>query len=109
MTEIYDGQWRLIEFDPATGRSIWMIMEDDGGMHFEVRYPADATIEANKEARASSAGKPFGEWARVASIPLNFFHASGLAEAMAQGDDRFVSKVLNDADNRAWRTKEGKV
>jgi hypothetical protein len=108
MADIYDGPWRLFDHDPATGRTVW-VLHEDGMMHFRCDYPVESIIAHNAEHRAAVAGTPYGEIAHVASIPLNVFHDSGLAEASKQDDRKFIAKYLNDSDNRAWRTREGKV
>jgi hypothetical protein len=105
---IYDGPWQLFDFDPVTGRSVWIIQEG-GKIHVRTDYPHETLIKDNAEARVQSAGNRFGEIARVASIPTNIYYASGLQKAHREGDDAFVRRWLNDSDNAAWRTKEGRV
>lgn len=106
--DIYDGRWRLFDYDPLTGRTQWVIHED-GKMHIRTDYPVEHLIKDNAEAHAEAMGKRAGELARVASIPANAFFSSGMSEAMRQGDRRFVKKWLNDGDNAAWRTRGGTV
>jgi hypothetical protein len=105
---IRDGDWQLYEWDPVSGRSVWCL-EDGDKTHFRVDYPAEATLSANTEARNAAAQTWKGDWHRIASVPLNIAHDSGLVEAQSQQDGKFLSKWLNDPDNRGWRTKEGKV
>jgi hypothetical protein len=105
---IYDGDWRLIGYDPELDRSMWMIMEDDGGMHIQVRYGVNAVLAANRQA-FNEAPKRFGDWARIASIPFPIYYSSGLDQAIAGEDKKFISKFLNSSDNRAWRTRGGKI
>jgi len=109
---ITDGDWELFDYEPASGRSVWM-MEDKmtGAVTFRTDYPVTALINANEQAR-NEAGKAWGgDWHRVASIPLNVLYdeKTGLDKAFTEGDKAFTSKWLNDSDNRAWRTKEGRV
>ena len=108
MTEIYHDGWRLWDWDPATGRSIWTCQQD-GQTIFRVDYPIDGVVRANAEMRAETAGQRHGEWEKIASMPLNLFHSSGYAEASQQGDRKWMKRFLNDPDNRAWRTKDSKV
>lgn len=107
MSDIYDGPWRLFNHDPATGRTVWVLTEGERTT-FRTDYPVDAIINENAERRAASAGTKFGDMAHIASVPLNIYHEQ-LAEAQRVGDDKYISKYLNDSDNRAWRTREGKV
>jgi len=106
--EIRDGDWVLMEHDPELGRSIWHLHQD-GRDHFRIDYPVGQLLEANK-AEYNAADRSFKEdWVKVASLPHNILHDSGLDEAIQQRDKKFVSRFLNDSDNRAWRTKPGKV
>ena len=106
--DIYDGPWRLFDYYPAPGRCVWIIHED-GRMHFRTDYPVENLIQVNHMAQAEANGKRFGDLAMVASIPLNIYHDSGMAEAMSQGDKKFTSKWLNNGDNAAWRTRGGRI
>lgn len=105
---ITDGDWTLFDHDPVTGRTVWLRDNGDGTMTARTDYPHDALIDENTAFRNAVSGGWKGDYHRVASVPLNIFHDQ-LAEASKQGDDRYLSKWLNDADNAAWRTKAGKV
>ena len=109
MPEIYDGAWKLFDYDASTGRSTWVQHGFDGAMVFRVDQPVTSILEANSTAEKASYGHSYGEWNRAASVPLAFFHESGMAEAQAQGDNKFVSRLLNDSDYRGFRTSRGKV
>lgn len=102
-----DG-WELMEFDPETGRSIWAVEQDDQ-IHIRVDQPVSGLIDQNRRALNDAAPGWAGDWHRIASVPLNVLHGSGLDEAIGQRDDRFVSRFLNDSDNAAWRVKHGRV
>lgn len=108
MADIYDGAWKLVNHDAQTGRTVW-VLHEDGKTHFRTDYPVESIIDANKEAASAASGTRWGDWTRIASVPLNIFHGSGLTDALTQDDDRFVKRFLNDGDNRAWRTREGNV
>lgn len=98
----------LVDHDMETGRTVWSYFDGEKDI-YRVDYPVDNTIKENAEARAEAGTGWKGDWHRIASIPLNVVHASGFADAITQNDNKFLSKFLNDGDNRAWRTKEGKV
>lgn len=108
MTVRDEAGFELFEFDPASGRSVWRYFDGEKTV-FRTDYPVSETLHQNAEARAAAAVGWKGDWHRIASVPLNIVYASGLAEAVNQQDDRFISRFLNDGDNRAWRTKEGSV
>lgn len=110
MSDIYDGAWRLFDYDAATGRQVWVLHDAmTGQMTFRVDTPVDAIVEANAEAEKATHGARLPEINRVASVPLQLYHNSGLAEAEREGDEAFVKRWLNDADNRAFRTSRGSV
>lgn len=106
--QIRDGGWLLIDHDPATGRTVWSHDNGDGTTTLRTDYPVQATVDANTAQRNMAASGWAGDYHHVASIPLNVYWDQ-LAEADSGGDDRYVSRWLNDGDNRAWRTKDGKV
>lgn len=105
---IKDGDWTLVTWDPKTGKQTWRRHEPDGGVTFRTDMPADETIEENLIARNAASNNWNGDWHRVASVPMNLFFAR-LQEAHSEGDERYISRWLNDSDNRAFRTKEGNV
>ena len=98
----------LVDYDPKTQRSVWSYWDGEKDI-YRIDYPVEETIKENAEARASAASNWKGEYHRIASIPLNIVHNSGFAEAITQQDNKFLSNWLNDGDNAAWRTKDGKV
>lgn len=108
--EIKDGDWTLLKWDPVTGKTVWT-MEEDGKVHVRTDYPVAKMLEQNAEARNAASAGWSGDWHRVASVPLNLLwdDNTGLMDAHLQGDDRFLKRWLNDSDNVAFRTKEGRV
>lgn len=108
MTIRDENGFTLVDFDQTTGRSVWSYFDGEKDV-YRIDYPVDAAIKENAESRASSGTTFKGDYHRIASIPLNVAYGSGMVEAISQHDDKFLSRWLNDSDNRAWRTKEGKV
>lgn len=108
--QITDGDWTLLKWDPVTGKSTWR-MERDGEVTIRTDQPVDDLIRENAAVRNASAGNRFGDFVKVASIPMAVLwdEKTGLINAFNQNDNRYVSKWLNDSDNRAWRTFEGNV
>jgi hypothetical protein len=105
--KITDGNWELMDHDFKTGRTVWAYF-DGQATHYRTDYPVDNILKDNQTARQEMAGSNWGGGKRVASIPLNTYYAE-LAEAENNGDQKFISKWLNDGDNAAFRTFEGKV
>jgi hypothetical protein len=105
---IRDGDWTLFSSDIKRGKTVWVRTEPDGSHTYRTDYDVTRTIETNREQRNISGNSWSGDYHMIASVPLNVFHDQ-LAEASRQGDEKFISKWLNDSNNRAWRTKDGNV
>lgn len=105
---VTDGDWVLQDYDFATGRQVWSMRNPDGSVTMRTDTPVDATIEANKAQKNLAQSGWKGDYHHIASIPLNLLHDQ-LVTAHSQGDDKYVSRWLNDPDNAAWRTKSGRV
>lgn len=106
--KIKDGDWTLFDYDVKSGRQVWMIENPDGTTTFRTDYPVQPTIDLNTAQRNMAQPGWKGDYHHVASIPLNVYWEQ-LAEASQQKDDKFINRWLNDGDNRAWRTKEGRL
>lgn len=106
--KIKDGDWSLFDYDIPTGRQVWVIHNPNGTMTFRTDYPVQPTMDINQAQRNLAQKGWAGDYHHVASIPLNVYYDQ-LAEASQQGDDQYLSKWLNNSDNRAWRTKDGRV
>ena len=105
---IRDGEWTLINHDFAIKRTVWARQLPDGQTEIRTDYAIDDTLEANKTMRNEASSNWAGDWHKVASIPLNVYYDK-LHGAVEQDDMAHVSRFLNDVDNRAYRTKLGKV
>ncbi|MDC9701526.1 MAG: hypothetical protein PSN37_04810 [Alphaproteobacteria bacterium] len=105
--QLKDGQWELMAHDPQTGRTVWCCC-DGSATHFRTDYPVETLIEENTVSFNDSQGHRFRDGQRIASIPLNLFYEQ-LHEAQIQGDQHFISRWLNDAEHRKFRTFRGHV
>lgn len=107
---VRDGDWTLFEYDPATGRAVWSMFDGEKTI-FRIDTPVQSTLDENAVARNEAPAGWRGDYHRIASVPMQLLYddSLGLNKAIQQGDDRFLSRWLNDSDNRAWRTKEGRV
>lgn len=105
---IRDGDWTLFDSDIKLGRHVWVRTNEDGSRTFRTDYDVSATIDTNSAQRNLAQAGWAGDYHHVASVPLNVYWDQ-LAEASKQNDEKYISKWLNDSDNRAWRCKEGNV
>jgi len=103
--------WTLFDEDPWTGRKVWMSVDEGppGKTLWRVEMPIEDVLEANAEAEKATQGVRFGEWNRVASVPTNILEKTQLDTAIQMGDNRYVSKILNDSDYAGFRTSRGRV
>jgi hypothetical protein len=100
----------LFEHDPEIGRTVWLVFDDKGNMKgAHVEQEVDAILEANKMWSDISAGTRFGDYNRIASVPLTFLEKTGLGEAIDQRDKRYYARILNDSDYSGFRTSRGRV
>lgn len=100
--------WGLIDHDPKLGRTVWGRNNGDGTTTYRTDYQVDPSVEANRIQRNLAENNWKGDYHHVASIPPGVFWDK-LGEAAREGDDKYITKFLNDSDNRAWRTKEGNL
>ena len=100
----------FFDYDPEMGRTVWLVFDDKGNMKgAHVEQEVDAILDANAEMEKASHGTPFGDYRPLASVPLTFFEKTGIGEAIDAGDRRYLSKILNDADHKKFRTSRGNV
>lgn len=101
---------RVLEEDAVTGiRRIHHFDPADGSFTIETQQDVTASVEASKAAynQFDERANWKGMWHRVASIPLTV-----LMDLKRRGifdDEAAFKKWLNDADNRVFRTRPGRV
>lgn len=107
---VRDGEFELIDWDPKTGRTVWSMFDGEKTV-IRTDTPVAQTIEDNTLFRNAASSDWKGDYHRVASVPMQLLYDDnlGLNKAIQQGDDKYLSRWLNDSDNRAWRVKEGRV
>lgn len=105
---IRDGDWLLFDHDVKLGRTIWRRDNGDGTETWRTDYAVDDSVSVNTAQRNMAAAGWKGDYHHVSSISPGVYWDK-LHEAVQQGDDKYVSRWLNDGDNRAWRTKDGRV
>lgn len=104
-----DSSWRLLGFDPATGKTAWMKLEDDGQtLKVRTAMPVDEMLEENAALRQMDSGNWTGDMHLVSRMPIHLWQRL-VAPAVQQDDQKYVSKVLNDPDYSKFRTKAGRV
>jgi hypothetical protein len=106
----WDGDWRLVDYDPFTDISEWYLYNDDNTITLrKVQHNVDKLLSHNAEQFNSQLGDRWGDGKVVAKIPQNVFEDLGLDDAFANKDQAYISKVLNDSDNARLRTFKGNI
>lgn len=91
-------------------RKVWVGYDRAGTPRSaHVEQEVDDIIEANAEAEKATHGARFGDYNRVASVPLTFIEKTGLDQAIDARDRRYISKILNDGNFQKFRTSRGRV
>lgn len=100
----------LFDDDREIGRKTYLVFDDKGNLRgAHVEQEVDSIIAENAELEKASQGVRFGDYSKVASVPLTFFEKTGLGDAIDAHDRRYLSKILNDADHKKFRTSRGRV
>ena len=107
------GKWVKVPQTPqdkAMRRHVYERRWPNGDIDIHVVVEVDDVLDENARLRAeSSPHERFSDFHHVANIPVNMFWWGGFAEAMQQHDDRWVRKVLNDADFRYLKTTDKRL
>lgn len=105
---VYDGKgFHLFGKDDETLTRVWC-KHENGALTFRVDQDVTQIVDTNKAIINDTQAKGFGDYVRVASVPLSLMEQTGLNEARKNDDQKFISRWLNDGDNRAFRTHEGR-
>ena len=100
---------KLFDFDPTTGTTKWWHYDADRDeATIETVFEVGDIVEQNKAQYAATDERTrWGEWSKVASIPMPLFYrlkSQGIVD-----DPKKMKAWLNDADNRFFRTRPGRV
>ncbi len=100
---------KLFDKDDALGITrIWHYDEETDKATIETRQDVSAIIEENKNEYAQIDERArWGEWTRVASIPMSVYFQ--LKREGKLDDDAYMKRWLNDPDNKYFRTRSGEV
>ena len=102
------GNKKVLSHDQLSGITRYWHDNQDGTYTVETDQDMSAIIEQNKKlANQTDKHSKYGEWSRVASIPLSVYYdlkAKGIVD-----DPKAMKKWLNDPDNKYFRTREGKI
>lgn len=95
---------KVIDHDPATGIShVLYHDESDGVSHYVAEQDTSTLLDWNRK-QANEVGKRFGEFTKVASIPMPLY--MDLKKKGILDDVKAFRRWLNDPDNRFFRTHE---
>lgn len=100
---------RLFSKDDDQGITRYFHYDDETGQAtIQTQQDVTAIIEENKQEYAQVDERArWGEWSRVASIPMSIYF-----QLKAEGkldDQEYMKKWLNNPDNQYFRTRSGQV
>jgi hypothetical protein len=99
---------RVFSTDPLTGiQRFWNHNPADDTAYLETEQELTDSLDLNKAHYNDSESNWNGDMHRVASIPLAV--VSDLMRRGIWGDEARMKAWLNDPDNRAFRTRPGRV
>jgi hypothetical protein len=103
---------RLFDRDPLTGKIRWFhFNHEDKSFTIETVQEVQDLVDQNAELQNTD-NRRFGEWDRVASVPINVYFdlkARGIIDPQNDPKGIKLKQWLNDSDNRKFRTKLGQV
>lgn len=100
---------KLFDKDDALGITrIWHYDEETDKATIETRQDVSAIIEENKNEYAQIDERArWGEWTRVASIPMSVYFQ--LKREGKLDDEAYMKRWINDPENKYFRTRPGEV
>ena len=100
---------KLFDKDDALGITrIWHYDADTDKATIETRQAVSKIIDENKQEYAQiDENARWGEWTRVASIPMSIYFQ--LKREGKLDDEAYMKKWLNNPDNKYFRTRSGEV
>jgi hypothetical protein len=100
---------RLISKDPEFGISNYYVSDPmEGKFRFVTEQDCTPIVEkAKAQFNSTDERAKWGEWAKVATIPLSVFHS--LKKSGVANDQKKFKAWLNNPDNRAFRTRPGRA
>lgn len=104
----WDGDFFLVDWDDMTRRAVFLKDEGDSWLVRTDYYAMDELVDHNADFAAADSGKKMGDWVRIASVPQYILDQHGIDDKLRQGDDKALSRFLNDGEFRKFRTREGK-
>ena len=103
------GGWKFFSYDPDTDSTINYQVLDDGRWAFQIVQHVDKIIASNVDAEKATMNRRFGDWNRMASVPVRLVEKTGIDTAVSMQDKKFIGKFFNDPDNAKLRTSRGRV
>ena len=106
-----NGDWSLLSYDAQSTVSTW-VRREGNLLRFRETMPVDDIVELNAEKQKAWRGfheTPLG--AVVASIPIPVYNEMRKQAGWdgSEYDQVKFNRMLNDPDNRAWRTGGGRL
>ena len=100
---------KLFDVNPDLGITrTWHYDDEKDEATIQTQQDVTAIIEENKdEFNQVDERARWGEWSRVASIPLSLYYQMKVEGKI--DDQEYMKRWLNDSNNQFFRTRPGKV
>lgn len=106
----WDGDWRLVDYDPFTDTSEWYLYNHDNTVTIrKIAHNVDQLLDANEDEFNAQLNARWGDGKKVASIPPTIFEDLGLDRALQEGDKAYFKRIINDGDFAKFRTFKGNI
>lgn len=107
-----DSRHGIVDLDPVTRVRRVLEADEHGILHAQSMQDVTERVKLNKALQNEARGG-WGEGSRIASIPLvvyeDLIQKRIISRSGAVLDEKAFLAWLNDPDNRAFRTRLGKV
>jgi hypothetical protein len=109
----WQGEWRCVDYDPVEQISEWYLYDENQGkpvVHIRrIQHNMEQMLADNQAEYNAQLNDRWGDGKKVAHIPMAIWHGLGMEEAMAEGNNGYIHRILNDPDYKKLRTFKGKI
>ena len=107
LADPFGGNGYLLTDEPDM--RVWIRDRGDGVIEQCVVSNSDPILEDAARARSDNLNKRWGDGQVIGHVPLDLYFSSGLSEANAERDKKWIAKFWNDIDYSRLRTFEGRI
>lgn len=99
----------FLQRDPATSLETWFKTNDDGSTTLYYRSDVTELLEVNKATFEETKNRKLKDWVPLARMDDLTMMKTSIGRAVAEGDRKYVKRILNDSDLQKFRTSDLKA